>query len=177
MLQGLTGDQAGKEETMGRLAENFPSSPLNEEALYEKGLAAVRQDKANRALTTFEQLRSRFPKGFYFGKSLLQSGLVHRNNGQNQEALGWFRRVVDEYAGTEEANLAMGYAKSIYTETGQVEAWLQFVKEKGGNRYSEASLDSSAFDALQNAVNLGDCQKYLLQDTLILRLFLKVFLP
>lgn len=159
MLQGLTGDQAGKEQTMGRLAENFPTSPLNEEALYEKGLAAVRQDKPNQALTTFDQLRMRFPKGFYFGKSLLQSGLVHRNNGQSQEALGWFRRVVDEYPGTEEANLAMGYAKSIYTENGQVEAWLQFVKEKGGNRYSEASLDSSAFDGLQNAVISGDCQK------------------
>jgi tetratricopeptide (TPR) repeat protein len=159
MLQGIAGNQKEKSRILAELLELFPKSPLAEEALFEQGIAQMRVQELKAAQIVFQRVLSEYPAGTLQGKASLQIGIIYRNLGEDQSALDWLKKVSANYPGSPEAALAVGYIKSIYTEAGQVEEWLAFAQNSGQVNASRAELDSSAYFAVQNAVQSGACDK------------------
>ncbi|MDA0931392.1 MAG: tetratricopeptide repeat protein [Bacteroidetes bacterium] len=159
MLHGLTGNQAEKGRILAELLELFPRSPLAEEALFEQAVAQMRLQELNTARILFERVLAEYPSGTMHGKSTLQIGIIYRNQGEDDLALDWLKRVLSNFPGTPEAALAVGYIKSVYTESGQVNEWLNFAQNSGQVNASRAELDSTAYFAVQNSVSSGVCPK------------------
>jgi len=159
MLQGITGNQKEKSRILAELLELFPKSPLAEEALFEQGIAQMRIQELNTARILFQRVLAEFPSGLLHGKSSLQIGIIYRNLGEDELALDWLKKVLSTYPGTPEAALSVGYIKSIYTEAGQVNEWLNFAQNSGQVNASRAELDSTAYFAVQNAVSSKVCDK------------------
>jgi tetratricopeptide (TPR) repeat protein len=159
MLLGLTGNQAEKTRVLAELIELFPKSPLAEEALFEQGIAQLRMQELKRAGILFQRVLNEYPNGTLQGKSTLQIGIVYRNQDEDELAIEWLKKVLQNFPGTPEAALAIGYIKSIYTEAGQVNEWLTFAQNSGQVNASRAELDSTAYVAVQNAISTGVCEK------------------
>lgn len=159
MLHGLTGNQSEKGRILAELLELFPKSPLAEEALFEQAVAQMRLQELNTARILFERVLGEYPSGTLHGKSALQIGIIYRNQGEDDLALDWLKRVLTNFPGTPEAALSVGYIKSIYTESGQVNEWLNFAQNSGQVNASRAELDSTAYFAVQNSVSSGACPK------------------
>jgi TolA-binding protein len=175
MLHGLTGNQAEKGRILAELLELFPKSPLAEEALFEQAVAQMRLQELNTARILFERVLGEYPSGTLQGKSALQVGIIYRNQGEDDLALDWLKRVLTNFPGTPEAALSVGYIKSIYTESGQVNEWLNFAQNSGQVNASRAELDSSAYFAVQNSVSSGACPKIISASQAYLSAFPKGF--
>jgi len=159
ILEGLTGNHRQKFETLSSLRSRFPQSPYREEAAFEAGRALVRSDQIELAQKEFESFLSSFPKSVFVPRTYLELGLLHYNLEQDEPALNWFMRITREYPQTAQNGEAIRYIQTIYTNSGRVEDWLAFAREKGNLGMNQSNLDSSAYAAVLSSIQSADCAR------------------
>lgn len=153
LLQGLSGNQAGKAATLEKAVSLYPTSSYLEEMRYELGRAHLSLGKFNEAIRDFEGIANATQPGKYLVKAYLQLGAIYANSDNYREALGYYKRVTDEFPGTREAQEAIRNIKNIYVEMGDMDALAQYTQ---GN---QGELDSASFRAAENLYNTGNCDK------------------
>lgn len=149
MSQGFSGKINEKISGLQSFINNYKSSGLRDDALFELANTLVKTNQTGEALKLYDQLNSEYKNSVFIPRSLLRQGLVHYNNNNTSKALEKFKKVAGEYSNTEEANQAVATARLIYIDIGQVDQYAQWVKTLDFIEVSDAELDNTTYLAAE----------------------------
>ena len=157
LVLGLQRDQMGKIRMMDRIVNDFPESQYMDNALYERGRTYFLLDKYNEAASSFSMLMDKFPQSALAPKAGVQLGLLYYNNNQLERSVEAYKRVINQYKGSEEAKVAIQDLKSVYIDLNDVGTYASYVNSLGSNIHIEVSeQDSLTFLAAERLFNRGD---------------------
>lgn len=93
--------------------EQFPSSPLADNALYWIGECAYSQRKFEDAVDTFNELILAYPQGDKVAAAYLKKGMSFAEMGRTEEALAAFKLLVAKFPVEEETRIAQQKIKEL----------------------------------------------------------------
>lgn len=93
--------------------EQFPSSPLADNALYWIGECAYSQRKFEDAVDTFNELILTYPQGDKVAAAYLKKGMSFAEMGRTEEALAAFKLLVAKFPVEEETRIAQQKIKEL----------------------------------------------------------------
>jgi tol-pal system protein YbgF len=96
--------------------EQFPESPLADNALYWIGECYFSQEDYETAVEQFNQLILRFPEGDKIPAAYLKKGISLKNLNRKEEALSVFRLLISKFPLEEETKIAQEKIKEIIGE-------------------------------------------------------------
>jgi TolA-binding protein len=93
-------------------------------------------------------------------KALVELGLIYYNENQAEESLAHYKRVVEEFPGTAEANNALLGIKNVYIENNQVNRYFEYVQSLGSDvEITVDEQDSLSYLAAENVYLDGNCER------------------
>jgi len=157
---GLMGDHKLKIRMLGDLMTQFPKSNYCDDALYETGKSYLDLQQEDKSAATFQKLIATYPSSSYVKQSWVQIGLIAYNKNDSQGALDAYKKVVEQFSGTNEARSALTGIKTIYVEQNDVESYIQYTDNLGtfGN-VSLIEQDSMLYRAAENLYMKGNCEQ------------------
>ncbi len=150
MSNGLAGKKQEKITDLEKLVKDFEYSDLVDDALYQLGSTYTSQGNSKMANVTYDELLGKFPKSSYVPTVILRQGLLHYNKGENEKALEKFKTIVAEYPKSNEAKQAVTNARTVYVDTGNVDAYADWVKGIEFANVSDSDIDNTTFEAAEN---------------------------
>ena len=93
--------------------QQFPSSPLADNALYWIGECHFSQKKFLEAIDDFNEVIVSYPQGNKVAASLLKKGISFMELGKKEEALAAFKLLVSKYPLQDEAKIAQDKIKEL----------------------------------------------------------------
>ncbi len=159
MCEGLLGREDDKISSLSKLERDFPNSNYLAEASFEKASSLLRLDKNTDALNAFEAFRIKHQNHPLARQALLNEGLVLRNLDRQAEAVSKLKKVVEDYPSTREAKEAISFARLVYADMGQLDAYIEWVQKIDFANVKEAQLDSTLYNSGYEYYALGDCSK------------------
>ena len=108
-----------------------PSAAYYSETMYELGRAYVSAGDDASAQSTFLKLRSNTDDKSIAARSLIELGMIARNNSESQKALGYYKQVISEMPGTEYARDALSAIESIYQSEGRMDEYFDYADKVG----------------------------------------------
>ncbi len=159
IIQGLLGRHQDKLNTLTMGLEKYPKSSLTPEMMYEKGTTQQRIGNDAAAIKTFGDLVERFPVGTFNRKAYLRLGLIYFNQEKDEIALANFKKVAENYPGTEESKEALKYIRNIYVEAGNIDEFTSYASTLKNVEISRGSLDSATYQAAENRFLKKDFEK------------------
>ena len=145
---GLLRDFSRKAQLLEPVKQASPAAPYWSEAMYELGRAYVSIGENEDAVRTFRTLRSATDDLNYATKSLLELAMIARNQGNDTQALDYYKQVVNQ--GTDYTEDALLAIESIYRTRGEPDAYLAYVNGLGGKASrTEAQKESVYFSTAE----------------------------
>jgi tol-pal system protein YbgF len=86
--------------------QQYPNTPLSDNAMYWIGECYYSQGKYNEAIEAFNELLLSYPSGDKVPAAYLKKGMSLLNLGKKEEALATFKLLVSKYPSQEESRLA-----------------------------------------------------------------------
>lgn len=127
---GLSGDRKSKISILKTASGMDASSPMYNEVLHELGKTYMEAKNLNEALDVFKKLEAVALNNEYEMKALTGQGLAYRSLGKMDDALGCYKRVVEEAADAEMSQDALRAVESIYQAKKQPDKYLEYVEGK-----------------------------------------------
>jgi TolA-binding protein len=158
MIQGLQGQNDAKIETHKALLEQFPKSNYSDDAGFEIAYTYFIKNDFDIAKNDLSALIEKYPRSSYVPRALITIGLVQLNQDQEEEAITTFKRVVNEYATTDEAKLALESIKNIYLEKSDAAGFLTYANTTSIGNLTTSEQDNITFQAANNRFLRGDYQ-------------------
>jgi tol-pal system protein YbgF len=93
--------------------ENFPDSPLSDNALYWIGECYFSQKKFDQAVTEFNDLILNFPQSDKIAATFLKKGLALAELGRKEEAIVTLKLLMSKYPLEEESRIAQEKVKEL----------------------------------------------------------------
>ncbi len=157
IIYGLQNDITDKLTTLKNLTTGFPSSIYLDDALYELGITYLLVPSYQEAASVFTQIISKYPNSSYISRAHLKMGLIYFNLNDDTKALGEYEWVLLRYPKTAEGIEALNGAKEIYTQSGDAQGYLSFVKRIPNITVSDAVKDSVMYLAAETKYIKSDC--------------------
>lgn len=157
VMLGLQNNSTSKISALRQIISSYPSSIYVDDALYELGLAYLTVPSYREAEQAFNQVISAYPSSIYVVKSHLKLGLIFFNLDNDNEALQQYQWVLSKYPKTAEGAEALNGVKEIYTNKGDAQGYLNFVKDLPNVNVSNAVKDSVVYLAAETKYSKGDC--------------------
>ncbi|WP_010134351.1 tetratricopeptide repeat protein [Ochrovirga pacifica] len=145
-----------KIETLKALQNQFTRSPYLDDSYYQLGNLYVNQNKNNLAIAAYNDLIQKYSKSPLVAKAKLKKGTVLFNTGANQKAIAVLKELVASYPGTAEAIQAVKIGEQVYKDMGQVEAYAAWVKELEFVNITDADIDKTMFETVENKFLTND---------------------
>ena len=155
MLNGISNSKA-KVDLLVNLQRLFPSSYLVPDANMEIAKTYMADEKFQMAIPYLNNVINAPQNTGFKQNALLQLGISYYNLNKNEEALTQYKKLLQQYPNSEEADLALDNIKAIYVETGRPEAYEDFVRSTGRN-ISVSEADSLAYAAVEVKLDNNDC--------------------
>ncbi|MBO4434558.1 MAG: tetratricopeptide repeat protein [Bacteroidales bacterium] len=125
LAAGLLEEQDEKIRLLSPVKSASSSLPYWPESMYELGKAYASVGDTENAVRTFRLLRTGAIDPDYTSRALLELGTISRSKGEFEEALSYYKTVVEQGGHyVEDALLAI---ESIYSATGEPEAYLEYL--------------------------------------------------
>lgn len=157
IANGLTRKQDEKISTLEKLVAQYPQSNLKDATYYELGRSYLLRSDDKKALSYFEKVIDEMTNSIYMKSCLLNKALIHYNAGQNDVALGVFKRIVSDYPTYEDSKEALLGIKNIYIENGNIDEYTAYIDKLDFVDFSEAELDSAVYESAELKYLSGDC--------------------
>ena len=160
LASGLLEDNARKAHFLEPAKTASPQAPYYGESLYELGRAYVALNDEEDAIRAFRTLRTSTSDPNLATRALLELGMVSRNSGRGDEAIGYYKEVVAQ--GGEYAEDALLAIEAIYRTRQDPEAYLDYVNSLGSQaKRSEAQKEEVYFSSAEQIYLSGDYSKAL----------------
>ncbi len=128
LAQGLMGNVKKKVEILKKYtSESYSRSDSYPEALYELGRAQVQLPDIKSAEKTFLRLVDNPSDSTFYGKALMELGMLYANSANNSKAKEYFKKAATCSATQEEAQAAMNAYQNICNEEGNPDEFHRWV--------------------------------------------------
>ena len=158
MANGLIGHEEEKANLLLTLVEGYKESPYRDDALYELGDTYIASER-QKALTYFDKLVREYPGSSYISKAYVKKGLIHYNEGNDEQALSMFKKVISDHRETAESEQAVDMVKRIYTGKGDLAGFQAFLEATPEIKITQSSLDSARYEIAENNYMSGNCKE------------------
>lgn len=156
MIQGLQGKNDDKIATHQALLAQFPNSNYADDAGFEIAYTYFIKGEFERSKADLTLLIEKYPRSSYVPRALVTIGLVQYNQNNDDLALETFKKVVTEYAVTDEAQQALESIKNIYMDRADAEGFLNYANSTNIGNLSQAEQDNLTFEAANKRFLNGD---------------------
>ncbi|MBN2746160.1 MAG: tetratricopeptide repeat protein [Bacteroidales bacterium] len=149
-----------KAQTFEKLLQDYPKSSYagNAELALAKTYFNSLGDN-QKAITHYTHIIDNFPiQQNFVKKAMLDLGLVYSNMGDNDKALEVWKKVNENYRGTQESKDALSAMRNIYVSLNRVDEFFEYVKSLG-LKPSTTQQDSITYLAAENIYMKGDCDQ------------------
>ncbi|MEJ2905943.1 tetratricopeptide repeat protein [Pedobacter panaciterrae] len=156
MIQGLENQNEAKIGTMQDLLKQFPNSNYADDAGFETAYTYFNIGNFDKSSTDLISLVSLYPNSSYVPRALVTIGLVQYNQDKDDQALESFKKVIRDYASSEEAKQALESIKNIYVDRGDSQGFITYANSTPLGNFSEAEQDNIVFQGANNLYLKGD---------------------
>ena len=158
MIQGLQGENDAKISTLEALLAKYIGSNYADDASFEIANTYFIKGDFERAKSDLNALLEKYPRSSYVARALVTIGLVQYNQDTNDAALETFKKVVNEYSVTDEAQQALAAIKNIYMDKSDADGYLAYANTTNIGNLSVAEQDNLTFQAVNNRFTNGETQ-------------------
>ena len=159
---GLAGNQDRKIKLLSKALDAQPTVQFYPEALYELGRAYVVKEDDDNALACFKQLSETARDTTFVAKAYIELGSILRNQSQFNEAMVYYKSVVEDMPLSGYAEDALAAIESIYQTKNEPEAYLQYIESIGkGATKTADEKEKMIFNAAEQNYLSGNYQKAL----------------
>jgi len=157
MIKGLQGSPLDKIVALESLVSKYPNSRFADDALFQLGDTYLSVDKLNEAITPLKKLVADYrDKSPLTNQALLKLGLISYNQGNNNNALNYYKQVFTNNPENHEAKEALTAIEEIYVkDLNRPDEYFAFLETVPGYDVKTADKDSvtyqSAYIQFQNA--------------------------
>ena len=160
LSQGLNEQrQDRKLETLAALLKQFPKSEYVPATHFEIGRTYVRTNNYAQASKSFHQIIDNYKSNPYAQRALIELGLISVNQGDNKQAINYYKSAVLANPATKEAQDALIGLKNAYIETNDVDSYFAFTNSLAGyGGGSEEEKEEARFTAAEKTYLASDCE-------------------
>lgn len=126
----LAGDEAKQISILQEVVSTQSDTELYYRAYFDLGRAYMQAGRNAEAEEIFLSLAQR-QDGMFYLRSLLQLAMICANEGKTEQAIAYYKRIVEEQPGSHEAGDALSGLESIYRQRNQPEIFLAYLEESG----------------------------------------------
>lgn len=140
---GLAHDNDRKVELLVNVLDAVPSAKLYPEALYELGRTYAISEDDDNAFRCFNTLANTVTDSTYVAKAYIEMGSLARNQSQFNDALGYYKAVVEKMPLSGYAEDALAAIESIYQTRNEPEEYLEYIEGigKGASKSADEKED------------------------------------
>ncbi|MEO6167152.1 MAG: tetratricopeptide repeat protein [Chitinophagales bacterium] len=157
IILGLQNKTTEKLATLKNIITEYPASIYMDDALYELGITDLSIPAYQDAAAMFGQIIEKYPNSNYVRKAHLKMGLIYFNLNKDDQALEEYKWVLNKYPKSPEGAEALNGVKEIFTEQGNAQGYLDFVKGISNINITDAVKDSVMYQAAENKYSKNDC--------------------
>ena len=128
---GLCKDTSRKIELLSDVLNASPSSKFYAEALFELGRTYAVLEEDENALNCFTRLSDTVKDSTFVAKAYIEMGSIARNQSQFNDALGYYKTVVEKMPLSGYADDALAAIESIYQTRNQPEEYIAYIENIG----------------------------------------------
>lgn len=159
---GLSGNNARKISLLSNVLEADPESRFYPEALFELGRAYISDENDEKAFDCFRTLADKSKDSTYVARAYIEMGSISRNQSQFNEALGYYKEVVESMPLSEYADDALAAIESIYQTKNEPQTYLAYIETIGkGETKTEDEREDMIFNSAEQVYMTGNYQKAL----------------
>ena len=137
---GLMSEDNRKIEELKKIVSQENSGKaLYTQALYELGRTYVQTGKDLEALQIMGRLTNNPPDSLYYHKALLEAGMISANMGKQEQALAFYKQIVEGNEVNEETQSALSGIENIYRQQNKPEEYLAYLDKIGMSETKSAS--------------------------------------
>ena len=153
---GLRKQYNAKVDLLRNFETRFPQSDYADDAIFETGRTYIQLQKPDLAISAFNQLMKNFEESPLSRKAGIQIALQYFNQGKKENAITAYKKVIEKYPGSEEAQISLSDLKMIYVNSDAVGDFVDYTKNLGNVAGIEADeQDSLSFMAAENLLTEG----------------------
>jgi TolA-binding protein len=139
-----------KSDLLSTFEKRYPQSDLVSNALYELSKAYREQNLEEKAYETFTHLLSVCGECPVTRKASLQLAEISVEQGKTDEAVTAYKKVIEKYPGSEEAQSALKGLKNIFMANNTVSSYLDYTSGlRGVMKIETGEQDSLTFEAAE----------------------------
>lgn len=143
LAYGLAKNGNRKIELLSNVMDASPEAKFYPEALFELGRSYVAEYEDDKAFECFRKLADSVKDSTYVARAYIEMGSLSRNQSQYNDALAYYRKVVEEMPLSGYAEDALAAIEAIYQIRNEPEAYLAYIETigKGGSKSDEEKED------------------------------------
>ena len=162
MSYGLAKNRAEKVRLLANVLDASPDAEFYPEALFELGRSYVAQDDDDKAFECFNKLASTVKDSTFVARAYVEMGSLARNQSQYNEALGYYKTVVEQMPLSGYAEDALAAIESIYQTKNDPEEYLSYMEAIGkGSVKTEDEKEMMRFNSAEQIFLSENYQKAL----------------
>ena len=138
LAQGLLFQQSTKIATLQQLISAYPSGSFTIPATFELGRTYVQTGAYSTAESIFNTLIQNDNVSQYYTKAIIELGLIQINLKNPEKALAYYKKVLEEYPETPEADNALAGIENIYLEKNNAQGFFDYIAKLGINSKKSA---------------------------------------
>ncbi len=152
-----------KIDLLSNVLQASPEAEFYPEALFELGRSYVSYGEDDNAFEAFRRLADSVKDSTFVAKAYIEMGSLSRNQSQYNEALGYYKTVVEQMPLSGYAEDALAAIESIYQTRNEPEEYLAYIEQigKGGTK-TEDEKEMMIFNAAEQIFLSENYQKALL---------------
>lgn len=158
MILGLQNRINDKVVTLHTLLKEYRNSPYADDARYETANSYFILNNIQNALDDFNKVIKDFPASSYVPKAKLNIALIYYNKEEDEKAMLAYKGIVKEYPASEESQQALQAIRNIYIDKGNLDGYLDYIKNVPHATLSINMEDSVSYEAANNLFLKGDCE-------------------
>ena len=137
---GLLSNEARKIELLEEITTpEHSSDKLYTQAIYELGRTYVQNGDDQKAAAVLDKLVVNPADSLFYHKALLEIGMINANRQRFDQALAYYKRIVEEGAVSEESQSALAGIENIYIQQNKQEKFLEYIDNIGLSTVKNAS--------------------------------------
>lgn len=157
---GLLGKTSRKIQLLSSVMEASPDSEFYPEAMFELGRSYVVSEQDDKAYECFNRIVAEVKDFNYVARAYVEMGSLSRNQSQYDEALGYYKRVVEDMPYSDYSDDALAAIESIYQTKHNPEAYIAYIESIGmGASKSETERETMIFNSAEQIYLSGNYTK------------------